>query len=108
MFEQDYKSKCLVIYVVLYEQERVDNALMNLKLVDRTHFKYMSFKESTKNIRLCALHVNELNNVETRFESLYNAKVFDIVSYKGKSGVLQDMLLSIKISKVNLFVGVKQ
>ena len=80
---------------------------MNSKLKDGTHFKYVSFKESIKDMRLCALHINELNNVEIRFESLYNVKVFDRVSYKDQTGVLHDMLLLIKVSKINLFVRIE-
>jgi len=46
-----------------------------------TKFKYISFKESTSNQRLGALHINEMNNVETRFELFENAKVMDQVTY---------------------------
>ena len=81
---------------------------MKMKFSDGNHFKYISFKESIKDTRIYALYINEMYNVEIRFEALYNAKVFDRVSYNRKTRVLRDMLLSIKVGKTSLFVGVEQ
>ena len=46
--------------------------------------------------------------METRFESLFNAKVGDRVKFEGKTGTLRDIILSIKLNKAPLFVGVEQ
>ena len=72
-----------------------------------TKFKYISFKESTSNQRLGALHINEMNNVETQFELFENAKVMDRIIYHEKIGALYDMLLSIKVNRAPLFIGVE-
>ena len=49
-----------------------------------------------------------MNNVETYFELLENAKVINRVTYQGKTGALHDILLNIKVNKTLLFVGVEQ
>ena len=81
--------------------------MIALKFGNGKHFHYILFKESSPEIRVCTLHINEMNNVETYFESLFNAKVGDRVKFKGKIGILRDMILSIKLNKAHLFVGVK-
>ena len=81
------------MHVILLHREKVDKDLIALKFRNRKHFCYISFKESLPKIRVCALHINEMNNVETRFESLFNAKVGDRVKFEGKIGLLRDMML---------------
>ena len=70
----------MTIYVVLPEREKIDRQLMDMSLFN-TKFKYILFKESTSNQRLGALHINEMNNIETQFELFENAKVMDRVTY---------------------------
>ena len=105
--EQGYYSKCIVVCAVLPQKEKVDSDLIALKFGNGKNLRHISFKESSPDIRLCALHINEMNNVETRFESLLNARVEDRVKFKGKIGTLRDMILSVKNNKVQLFVRVK-
>ena len=78
----------MVVYTVLPHREKVNKDFIALKFGNGKHFCYISFKESSLDIRICSLHINEMNNEETRFESLFNAKVFDRVKYQGQIGSL--------------------
>jgi len=98
----------MVVYAVLTQKEKVDSDLIVLKFENGKKLRYISFKESLLDIRLYALHINEMNNVETQFESLLNARVKDRVKFEGKIGTLRDMILSVKQNKVQIFVGVEQ
>ena len=68
---------------------------------------YISFKQSTSNIHFRALHINEMNNIEVRFEILFDIKELDRVEYEGKTCTLQEILLSIKCNKAPLFVAIE-
>ena len=71
-------------------------------------YKYISFKESISHIRLRALQINELNNIETRFKNLKNASVFDRVTYNGKTESFREMFLEVKVNNKLLFIEVEQ
>ena len=49
-----------------------------------------------------------MNYIDTRFEMIYNVNIFDRVTMNGKTGSLWDIMLSIKVNKIPLFVGVGQ
>ena len=49
-----------------------------------------------------------MNNVDTRFEMIYNTNIFDRVTMNSKKGSLWDIILSIKVNEILLFVGVEQ
>ena len=97
----------MVVYAVLSHQEKVDNDLMKIKIRNRKHFHYILFRESLPETKVCALHINEMNNIETRFQSLFNAKIGDRIKMNGNIGSLQDIILDIKVNKAPLFVGVE-
>jgi len=78
-----------------------------VKIRSVKHSQYISFKESSPNIKVCALHINKMNNVETQFKLLFNTKVGDRVKFKWKIRSLQDILLGVKMNKAPLFVGVE-
>ena len=46
--------------------------------------------------------------MESYFKMLFNAKVQDRVKFEEKTGTLRDIILSIKLNKAPLFVGVEQ
>ena len=69
--------------------------------------KYISFKNTTLNNKVGALHLNNMNNIKVRFESLHNMNVFEEVTYEEKIGTIRDILLSIKYNKAQLFMGIE-
>jgi len=57
---------------------------------------------------MCSLNVNNINNVPVKYEFIDNTNILDEVKYKGKTGILRDILLDIKHNNSLLFVGVEQ
>ena len=53
------------------------------------------------------LYINNINNVLVKYEFIDNASILDEVKYNRKTGILQDILLDIKLNKSPLFVGVE-
>ena len=49
----------MIIHAVLPEKEKIDYEMRELSLFN-TNFKYISFKESTSDMRLGALHINKM------------------------------------------------
>ena len=62
----------------------MDSDLIALKFGNGKNLRYISFKESLLDIRLYALHINKINNVEIQFKSLFNIRVEDRVKFEGK------------------------
>jgi len=88
-------------------RERVDRDLQKMTWEGGNGMKYISFKNSISDIRLGALQINKMNNVETRFESLQNINLFDHMIINSKTASLREMFLSMKINNTLLFIGVE-
>jgi len=89
IFEKDYKSKYMVIHAILL-YKKVDDELQVSDFI-KGSYKYISFKNSTLDIRLNTLQINEMNNIETRFKTLINTNIFDHVIMNGKMASLRDI-----------------
>jgi hypothetical protein len=81
VYKQGYCSKCLVIYAVDSRKDEIDEELKSFKLGDGTHRRYMSFRGTAADDRLRTLYLNELNNVEVRFETLNSVNTNDLAMY---------------------------
>ena len=68
IFEKDYKSKCLTIYAIQSKQEIIDKELQDFYLGNSFQFKYIFFCNSILDMRLGALHINNIANVPVKFE----------------------------------------
>ena len=108
VFERDMELKCFVIYATLIKRDEVDRALQSYEARNRTDYQYILFQYASLNNKLTALHINNVNNMETKYEYLDGAHIEDIIEYDGKVGALRDVLLDIKIRSVPLFIGTKQ
>ena len=95
-----------MIYTVLLEKERVDNDMQTVYLPKG--IKYILFKYSISDTYFGVLHINEMNNLEVQFETLYDTKAVDRIEYKGKINTICKVLLSVKINKAPLFIVIKQ
>ena len=58
-------------------------------------------------IKLASLHINNVNNIETRYEYLDNADINEVVEYRGKRKMLRDTLLDLTIRTTPLLIGVE-
>ena len=70
--------------------------------------KYISFKNSTSDTRIGALHINKMNNVEVKYEYIQNVDMNNIVEYKRQIRTIHNILLDIKINNMPLFTRVEQ
>ena len=68
----------------------------------------MSFRDTSADNQLGTLHFNELNNVEVRFETLNGVNINNLAMFNDKQAGLKDILLEIKVNKVQLFLSVEQ
>jgi len=75
-YEKGTSSKVLSIYAVEDEAEEVDNIIYNTKF---KNMQYVSYRLSDSAQRLAAMHLNEMINVKSRFETLYETKLDDVV-----------------------------
>ena len=75
---------------------------------NRKYYKYISSQHVSSNIKLASSCINNVKNVEIRYEYLKNANINNAVEYNSNTGTLRDVLLDIKIRTVLLLIGVEQ
>ena len=95
VYQQGYSSKVLVIYCITAESKSMDIKLMEMKLWNRTHTKYISFKRIDSKVKLGTLHFNNMKNVEARYEVLENMNVMDNVMVGYETHNVKDYLLGL-------------
>jgi hypothetical protein len=62
----------------------------------------------TLDIRFTRLYISNINNVNIRYELLYNTEINDKVKFNKKIKTLRDTILSIQYKRLALFTGVEQ
>ena len=72
------------------------------------HTKYLSFRNSTPQMRLSALHLNSMNNMSVKYEYLKNCSVYNKVKYNRKVKTLKQILITVKDENETLFTAVEQ
>ena len=108
VYQQGYSSKVLVIYCITAESESMDIKLMEMKLWNGTHTKYISFKRTDRKVKLGTLHFNNMKNVEARYEVLENMNVLDNVMVGCETHNVKDYLLGLEVEDTRLFTAVEQ
>ena len=108
IYQNNYKSKVLVIHSILLRAKEVDQQLIILNLWDNKYTRYVSFKETSTKTRLGALYTYNMINIKLKFEILEDISVNQLVIVKGEMYWLKDYLLSLKNSPNHLFLGTKQ
>ena len=76
IYEKNIRSKDLMIYATISEANNVDKSLEN---IESERYLYVSFKRISSNNRLVAMHLNEMVNTKLRYETLFKAKLNNIV-----------------------------
>ena len=80
---------------------------MNIEVGNGKYFCYVSFKYSLSQMKICSLHVNEVNNMDVRYEYFEDTDIEELVTFNNEKQILRDTLLSIKIGAKPLFKGVE-
>ena len=78
---------------------------MVLKLQNRSHTRYVSFKGTSANDRLGALHANNMINIngKAKYKVLEDVSVNQIITVGGSRVWMKDYLLSLKEGSNYLF-----
>ena len=71
----------LVVYAIEKEAQEID---LNLTRIKTLMFQYLSFKYSSSEERIVAIHTNELINIKARYEMIYNENLKMNVKYENK------------------------
>ena len=81
---------------------------MKLQLQDGKYTKYISFTVADLGIRLETLNLNNIRNMEKKYEILEVIDITNTVTIRKNNYQLKDYLLAIKVEKMNLFITIKQ
>ena len=107
IYQQNYKSKVLVVYCILSQSKIVNEPLKNNNLWDGDYTKYVSFKTIDLNVRLGMLHSNNLIDVNAKYKVLEGVSIINIAIYNTKRYWLRDFLLKVKVNNIKLFTTVE-
>ena len=107
VYQKNYESKCLVIYCILSTWEEINQQLQNCQFQSGKYAKYVFFKNTNLEIKLGTLYVNNLNNIQVKYEVLHNISVVETIKFESKEHSLRDAILNMKIGQNNLFVAAK-
>jgi len=108
VYEGPESELCISVYSVRSAAEKVDFGLRKMSAENKSHIKYVSFKNSTKADKIAGLKLNRLINVHTRYEWLNDVTVLTTAKYKGIKGSLGQMIMNVKVKGVPVFKGVEQ
>ena len=101
------ESRSLVVYTALSNREKVDADLQNIEVGNGKFYKHISLCNTTSDIKVASLYINNINNVEVKYEYIKNADINDIVELNGKKGTIRDIILDIKNRDMPLFTRVE-
>ena len=79
-----------------------------MKIGNGKHSCYMSFKGIDLNNRVGWLHLNDMTNVQVKFDILENTNAKEISNYKRNKYQIHNLLLEVKIVKTPIFIGIEQ
>ena len=80
--------------------------LMELKLLNGNHTKYISFKRTKSKTKLGTLNFKNMNNVEARYEVLEDTHLLKNVIVRNIMQKVKYYLLNLKVDEIRLFVAV--
>ena len=92
------------MHVISSKVKEIDKSLTNLNI---NRISYVSFKHSSVEFRMVAIHKNEIINVKARYEILHNIKKTQKVKRNRKQYKMDELLRSIKEKNTPLFLAVE-
>ena len=85
VYEKDSASFCLVLYSIIDQKDKIDKELQEVKVGNGQHFRYISFKHSSSEIKTGSLHISDANNVEVGYKYINITTIDDKVEYQGNT-----------------------
>ena len=75
---------------------------------DKTHIKYLSFRNNIRAERAVGLKLNRLLNGKTKYEQLEDLNLMDKAKYNRQKGCVGKLLMIAKAKGSSVFSGVEQ
>ena len=82
VYERNMRSKMMVVYAIEKEANQID---LQLTTINTPICQYLSFKYSSAEERIAAIHANEMINIKARYKTLYDVNLETEVMYKYKT-----------------------
>lgn len=108
VYEQNKRSKCITVYSIISKRQIVEEYLLRTPIANCKSLKYVSFKHTSTEEKLKALHINDFKSDTPNFDMLYDTEMSTTVTYRGKKGTLRDMILHIEKDGHKIFNEVEQ
>jgi len=106
-YEKGQKSKVLTVYAITSEAKMINKKLCQIKF---SHYKYISYKNTTSEVRIASMHSNEIKNLKAKYETIYNTSLVDYM-YLPETRSYQKFekyLMALKHEKNQLFLAAEQ
>jgi len=108
VYEGNVKQLSLMVYSVQSEATAVDFKLRKMSAEERTHIKYVSFKNNNSNERVSGVKLNQMINTTLKFEWLEEVNLLDQARYHGKTMTISQVLMNARVDGIKLLNGIEQ
>ena len=107
VYEGNESEWCITIHSMSSVKEKVDRAMQSMKFSEKSHVKYISFVNSTRNERIGSLQLNKYINIRLKYECLEEVGILDEAEYQGKKKTLAEIIIEARKEGKQLFHGIE-
>jgi len=106
-YKKGQRSKVLIVYTISSEAKTINERLCKAKF---SRYKYISYKNTTSDIRLASMHSNEMKNLKAKYETIYNMSLTDyvLIAETRSYQKLEKYLMALMHNKDQLFLAAEQ
>ena len=83
VYEGNESEWCIILYSISSMKDKIDMAMQSIKFSEKSHIKYVSLVNSTRNERIGSLQLNKYINIRLKYECLEEVRVLDKAEYQG-------------------------
>ena len=84
IYEQGYRLRCVVVYMILSKRDKMDSVLQIKEIANMEDIKFILFKNTTTKDKVGTLYINKINNTLVIFKSLLEVNVKEEAIYEGE------------------------
>ena len=108
VYEGDVKQLSAMVYSVQSEANAVDFKLRKMSAEERTHIKYVSFKNNNSHERVSGVKLNQMINIKLKYEWLEDVSLLDQARFQGKNMTISQVLMNARVDGIKLINGIEQ
>ena len=108
VYEGPKQEQCITIHSIKSPNNKVDFKLRKLSTENKSHIKYVSFKNSSKADKISGLQLNRLINVKTKYEQMEDLQVLAEAEFDGQEMIVAQIVIKAQINGVFIFNGIEQ